>query len=55
MTVNVATDGSVVFAGGSLVRGLADSPSGTVGVEPTEAVEAAAAALAARRRPPICR
>ena len=45
VTVSVATDGSVVFAGGSLVRGLADSPSGTVSVEPTEAVVAAAAAL----------
>jgi hypothetical protein len=45
VTVNVATDESVIFAGGSLVRGLADSPSGTAGVEPAAAVRAAAAAL----------
>ena len=38
VTVNVADDGSVVFAGGNLARGLADSPSGTAGVEPTAAV-----------------
>jgi hypothetical protein len=44
-TVNVAADESVIFAGGSLVRGLADSPSGTAGVEPTDAVRAAASAL----------
>jgi extracellular elastinolytic metalloproteinase len=41
-TVNVAQDGGVIFAGGSLVRGLAASPSGSVELAPTEAVEAAA-------------
>ena len=45
VTVNVADDGSVIFAGGSLVRGLSVSASGTAGLEPTGAVEAAADAL----------
>jgi extracellular elastinolytic metalloproteinase len=45
VTVNVASDGRVLLAGGSLARGLADSPSGTASVEPTAAVRAAAAAL----------
>jgi extracellular elastinolytic metalloproteinase len=45
VTVNVAADGRVIHAGGSLVRGLATSPSGTVELTPTEAVEAAADAL----------
>ena len=44
-TVNVASDGHVVFAGGSLVRALGAAPSGTVKLEPTAAVEAAADAL----------
>lgn len=44
-TVNVAADDRVIFAGGSLVRGLATSPSGTVELEPVAAVEAAADAL----------
>ena len=42
-TVNVAADGSVIFAGGSLVR--LGAASGTADLEPTEAVEAAADAL----------
>ena len=45
VTVNVAADGSVIFAGGSLVRALGAAPSGTVKLEPTAAVEAAADAL----------
>ena len=44
-TVNVAADGNVIFAGGSLVRALGAAPSGTVKLEPTAAVEAAADAL----------
>ena len=44
-TVNVAADASVIFAGGSLVRGLGASASGTAELEPTEAVEAAADGL----------
>ena len=42
-TVNVAANGSVIFAGGSLVR--LGAASGTADLEPTEAVEAAADAL----------
>jgi extracellular elastinolytic metalloproteinase len=42
-TVSVAADGSVVFAGGSLAR--LDAASGTAGLEPTEAVVAAAEGL----------
>ena len=45
VTVNVAGDGRVVFAGGSLVRDLAASPSGSADLKVTEAVEAAADAL----------
>jgi extracellular elastinolytic metalloproteinase len=45
VTVNVAQDGRVIHAGGSLVRGLAASPSGAVGLAPAEAVESAADAL----------
>ena len=42
-TVSVAADGSVIFAGGSLVR--LGNASGTAGVEATQAVEAAADGL----------
>ena len=54
MTVNVAADGSVVFAGGSLVRGLAASPSGAASLDPTEAVEAAADARSSSASRPTC-
>src|SRR5262245_58141912 len=42
ITVNVADDGRVVFASGSLVEGLDESPSGTDDLSATEAVKAAA-------------
>jgi extracellular elastinolytic metalloproteinase len=45
VTVNVAADGRVVFAGGSLVGDLAAAPSGSTDLKVTEAVEAAASAL----------
>ena len=45
VTVNVASDGHVIFAGGSLVKGLADSPSGSADLKVTEAVESAAEGL----------
>ncbi|HXV56892.1 MAG TPA: M36 family metallopeptidase [Gaiellaceae bacterium] len=45
VTVNVDRRGEVVFAAGSLVRGLGASPSGDAELGPTEAVEAAAEAL----------
>jgi extracellular elastinolytic metalloproteinase len=45
VTVNVASDGGVVFAGGSLVKGLAESPSGASDLKVTEAVESAAEGL----------
>jgi extracellular elastinolytic metalloproteinase len=44
VTVNVASDGEVLFAGDSLVKGLEDA-SGSLGTDATEAVEAAADAL----------
>ena len=45
VTVNVAADGHVVFAGGSLVKGLAEAPSGSSDLKITEAVESAAEGL----------
>ena len=45
VTVNVAADGHVVFAGGSLVKGLAEAPSGSSDLKVTEAVESAAEGL----------
>ncbi len=42
VTVNVAVDGSVVFAGGSLAAKLAAAPTGSADLKATEAVEAAA-------------
>ncbi len=45
VTVNVASNGVVVFAGGSLVTGLARAPSGSTDLKVTEAVEAAAREL----------
>jgi hypothetical protein len=44
-TVSIASDGSVVFAGHSLVSGLQDRPSGTTALGAAQAVEAAADAL----------
>ncbi|MGH2695695.1 MAG: M36 family metallopeptidase, partial [Actinomycetota bacterium] len=44
VTVNVASDGEVLFVGDSLVDDLADA-SGSVATDATEAVEAAAGAL----------
>ena len=44
VTVNVASDGEVLFAGDSLVKGL-DDASGSLETDATEAVEAAAGAL----------
>ena len=45
VTVNVALDGSVVFAGGSLVAKLGAAPTGSADLKATEAVEAAAEEL----------
>jgi hypothetical protein len=44
VTVNVASDGEVLFVGDSLVKGLSDA-SGSVQTDATDAVEAAAAGL----------
>ena len=45
VTVNVALDGGVVFAGGSLVAKLGAAPTGSADLKATEAVEAAAEEL----------
>ena len=45
VTANVAADGSVVFASGTLVSDLAAGASGAVGIDVIEAVEAAADGL----------
>jgi extracellular elastinolytic metalloproteinase len=45
VTVNVAAQGRVVFAGGSLVARLAAAPSGSADLKATEVVEAAAEEL----------
>ena len=45
VTVNVAANGRVVFAGGSLVAGPGRAPSGSTDLKVTEAVEAAAEEL----------
>lgn len=44
-TVSVARDGSVVFAGDTLVSGLSDQASGAASLDAVDAVEAAADAL----------